>query len=194
LAAADLAEAASDSDNAVKWRSAADDILAAARRHLYNAERRAFYKGVRVKDGVLTYNDTFDMSSVFGAFMFGLFPIGSEELTATVETLKQTFGVNDGAIGLPRYENDSYCRVDHNTTGNPWFITSLWLAQYHIETDQHEAAMRIIDWVRDHASSTGIFSEQLSPIDESFVSVAPLTWSHAEYIASLLDTITEKKP
>ena len=194
LAAADLAEAASDSDNAVKWRSAADDILAAARRHLYNPERRAFYKGVRVKDGVLTYNDTFDMSSVFGAFMFGLFPIGSEELTATVETLKQTFGVNDGAIGLPRYENDSYCRVDHNTTGNPWFITSLWLAQYHIETDQHDAAMRIIDWVRDHASSTGIFSEQLSPVDESFVSVAPLTWSHAEYIASLLDTITEKKP
>lgn len=194
LAAADLAEAASDSDNAVKWRSAADDILAAARRHLYNPERRAFYKGVRVKDGVLTYDDTFDMSSVFGAFMFGLFPIGSEELTATVETLKQTFGVNDGAIGLPRYENDSYCRVDHNTTGNPWFITSLWLAQYHIETDQHEAAMRIIDWVRDHASSTGIFSEQLSPVDESFVSVAPLTWSHAEYIASLLDTITEKKP
>lgn len=194
LAAAELAEAASDSDNAVKWRSAADDILAAARRYLYNRERRAFYKGVRMQDGELIYNDTFDMSSVFGAFMFGLFPVGSEELTATVETLKQTFGVNDGVIGLPRYENDSYCRVDPNTTGNPWFITSLWLAQYHIETDQHDAAMRIIDWVRDHASSAGIFSEQLSPIDESFVSVAPLTWSHAEYVASLLDTVTEKKP
>jgi GH15 family glucan-1,4-alpha-glucosidase len=194
LAAADLAEAADDSDSAVKWRSAADDILAAAKRHLYNRERRAFYKGVRMQDGVLTYNDTFDMSSVFGAFMFGLFPIGSEELTATIETLKQTFGVNDGAIGLPRYENDNYCRVDQNTTGNPWFITSLWLAQYHIETNQQDAAMRIIDWVRDHASSTGIFSEQISPVDESFVSVAPLTWSHAEYIASLLDTITEKTP
>lgn len=193
LAAADLAEAASDSDSAVKWRSAADDILTAARRYLYNRERKAFYKGVLMKDGMLTYNDTFDMSSVFGAFMFGLFPIGSEELTATIETLKQTFGVNDGAIALPRYENDNYCRVDPNITGNPWFITTLWLAQYHIETDQLEDAMRIIDWVRDHASSTGIFSEQINPHDGSFVSVAPLTWSHAEYIASLLDTITEKK-
>jgi GH15 family glucan-1,4-alpha-glucosidase len=193
LAAADLAEAASDSDSAVKWRSAADDILTAARRYLYNRERKAFYKGVRMQDGTLTYNDTFDMSSVFGAFMFGLFPIGSEELTATIETLKQTFGVNDGAIALPRYEDDNYCRVDPNVTGNPWFITTLWLAQYHIETDQIDAAMRIIDWVRDHASSAGIFSEQINPHNGTFISVAPLTWSHAEYIASLLDTITEKK-
>lgn len=191
LAAADLADITEDSDNAVRWRSAADDILTAAHKHLYNAERKMFYKGVLVKHGQLEYDSTADSSSVFGAFMFGLFPVGSEELKASMTTLMEVFGLDKGAIGLPRYENDQYYRVDPNTKGNWWVICSLWLAQYHIETDQPEEVWRILDWVRDHAGTTGILPEQLSPVDESFVSVAPLTWSHAEYIATLLDTLTE---
>lgn len=192
LAAADLAEAAEDAEAAVKWRSAAGDIRTAAQRHLFNKNRRAFYKGIIVHDAQISYNETIDTSSVFGAFMFGLFPLGSEELTASIDTLCQVFSVTEGAIGLPRYENDMYRRVDDTTNGNPWFITSLWLAQYYTEMHNSDAALRILDWVQAHASSTGILSEQISPVDESAVSVAPLTWSHAEYIATLLDIITEK--
>jgi GH15 family glucan-1,4-alpha-glucosidase len=136
LAAADLAEIAADSDNAVKWRSAADDILTAAHKYLYNSNRRAFYKGITVKHGVVTYDETFDMSSVFGAFMFGLFPVGSDELNAAIDTLSHTFHVDTGTIGLPRYENDNYYRASPDITGNWWFISSLWLAQYYIETEQ----------------------------------------------------------
>ena len=193
LAAADLAEVAEDEDNAVKWRSAADDILSAAHKHLYNHSRQAFYKGLIVKNGQIEYNDTFDLSSVFGSFMFGLFPVGSEELTATIATLNRTFGMDNGTIGLPRYENDDYRRVNPGVTGNWWIISSLWLAQYHIEVGETDAAHRILNWVQDHASSTGMLAEQLSPVDEVPISVEPLTWSHAEYIATLLDTITEKK-
>jgi len=125
--------------------------------------------------------------------MFGLFPVGSEELTASVATLTRTFGVDGGAIGLPRYENDNYRRVNPGVTGNWWVISSLWLAQYYIETGETDAANRILGWVQDHASSTGMLAEQLSPVDETPISVEPLTWSHAEYMATLLDTITEKK-
>lgn len=193
LAAAELAEAANDSDNAVKWRSAADDIIAAAHKHLYNRERKAFYKGIIVKNGQIERDETFDMSSVFGAFMFGLFPVGSEELTATVETLMQTFGIDDTNVGLPRYENDNYRRVSDDVTGNWWIITSLWLAQYHIETGHTEKADKVLEWVLSHTSSTGVLPEQVSPVDNSFISVAPLTWSHAEYVASLLDMTIAKK-
>jgi len=192
LAAADLAEAADDEHHAVRWRSVADDILVAAHKHLYNKERKAFYKGVIVKNGQIEYNATFDVSSVFGAFMYGLFPVGSEELTSAVATLKETFGYDKGALGLPRYENDMYRRVSDSVTGNFWLISSLWLAQYDIEIDNHDEALRIIDWVRQRAGSTGIFSEQVSPLDDSMVSVAPLTWTHAEFMATLLDTINEK--
>lgn len=191
-AAADLAELAHDSDNAVAWRSAADDIRTAAHKHLYNANRKAFYKGIIVKKGQVEYNETFDLSSVFGSFMFGLFPAHSDEMNAALDTLMNTFHTNDGVIGLPRYENDYYYRVSPEVTGNWWYISSLWLAQYHIETNNAEKAHKILAWVRDHASETGILSEQLSPLTERPLSVAPLTWSHAEYIATLLDTVTEK--
>jgi len=193
LAAADLAEAAEDEHHAVRWRSIADDILVAAHKHLYNRERKAFYKGLIVKkDGQIEYDATFDVSSVFGAFMYGLFPVGSDELTNAIATLKETFGHNKGALGLPRYENDMYRRVSDSVTGNFWLISSLWLAQYDIETDKNDEALRIVDWVRQHAGSTGIFSEQVSPLDDSMISVAPLTWTHAEFLATLLDTINEK--
>ncbi|MFI5212668.1 MAG: glycoside hydrolase family 15 protein, partial [Candidatus Saccharimonadales bacterium] len=94
LAAAELAEAAEDADSAVKWRSAADDIAAAAHHHLYNPNRQSFYKGVIVRDGQIEYNDTIDNSSVFGVFMFGLFPVGSDELQAAVATIQRTFGLS----------------------------------------------------------------------------------------------------
>jgi len=192
-AAADLAEAAQDADSAVRWRTAADDISAAAHKYLYNSERKAFYKGVSVKNGEVIPDATIDVSSIFGVFMFGLYPVGSEELTNSVETLLHTFMLDKGRMGLPRYENDQYYRVGDSDSGNLWFITTLWLAQYYIETDKPDEAKKLIDWVGDAAMmTTGIMAEQVSPKDGSVISVAPLTWSHAEYLATLLDTVSEK--
>jgi GH15 family glucan-1,4-alpha-glucosidase len=193
LAAAELADTADDKDSAVKWRSVAEDIQIAAHKHLYNHERKAFYKGLIVKDGEIVTNQTIDMSSVFGSFMFGLFPAGSDELRGAIETIKQTFGITDGAVGLPRYENDNYYRADASITGNSWIITTLWLGQYYIEIGELEQGQAILDWVKNHTLKTGVMPEQINPLDDSFLSVAPLTWSHAEYIATLLDTITDTK-
>lgn len=188
-AAAELAELSEDSDSAVRWRTAAEDISIAAHKHLYNYERKTFYKGIIVKNGEIVRNETIDSSSMFGAFMFGLFSVDDDELKSAVETLETVFKVKDGAIGLPRYENDSYYRKDPASTGNWWIITSLWLAQYYIEVEQPEKGKRILDWVQAQSLSTGVLSEQIDPATGSPLSVAPLTWSHAEYIATLLDTI-----
>lgn len=193
LAAADLADAAGDSDHAVKWRSSAEDIRAAAHRQLYSAERKAFYKGIIVKDGQIEHNDAYDMSSFFGAFMFGLFELDSEELQAAAKTFETLFSGDGTVRGLPRYENDNYYRVSSDVPGNWWFVCSLWAAQYYAETGRDEDAERIITWVRGHAENGIVLAEQISPLDESPLSVAPLTWSHAEFVATLLDTITEKK-
>jgi len=192
-AAADLAEIRKDSDNAVKWRAAADDIYSAAHKHLYNKDKKAFYKGITVSaDGTVVYDDTFDNSSVYGAYMYGLFPVSSDETTAAVATAHELFGVTKTNLGLPRYENDNYRRSDASVTGNWWFISSLWMAQYYLELDKKEDAMRIIDWVRDTAQPTGVMTEQIDPITKQESSVSPLTWSQAEYVSTLLDTITEK--
>lgn len=192
LAAADLAEVAEDSGNAVRWRSVADDLSIAAHKHLYNAERKTFYKGIRVQDGIVHKDSTLDLSSIYGSFMFGLFPIGSDEMNAVIQTVTTLFPEVDGARPLPRYENDNYRRVSQDVTGNWWCISSLWLAQYQIETNQPDAAKKQLAWVRQHAAGTGILPEQVNPLTNEFVSVAPLTWSHAEYIATVLDMIDEK--
>lgn len=194
LAAADLADTMSDADNAVKWRSAASDMAAAAKKQLFNPRRNAFYKGLIVKDGRIEYDETIDTSSVYGVFMFGLFALESEEMQAAVKTIEETFGVTKGAVGLPRYEHDDYSRVDPNSLGNWWIITTLWLGQYCAETGRLDDAKRILAWVRDHADTTGALPEQVSPRDDSPVSVSPLTWSHAEYLSTLLDTIDKKQP
>lgn len=193
LAAADLAEEAHDSDNAVHWRSAADDIAEAAKKHLYNEKRQAFYKGLIVKDGEIVYDETIDASSVYGAFMFGLFPAGSPELEGALASFETTFKNPNGKIGFPRYENDFYRREDATSQGNWWFITTLWYAQYCLESDKNDRAYEILDWVKQLATSTGAIPEQVDPRDNSPISPSPLAWSQAEYVSTLLDTITEKK-
>lgn len=191
LAASDLATAANDPDNAVKWRSVAGDIQAAAHKHLYNFDKKVFYMGLNVKNEEIVMNDVVDCSSVFGAYIFGLFAAESEEMISSVKTIEQMFGINDGAIGLPRYENDEYRRASPGITGNIWFITSFWLAQYYIDSGKTQKAMEILDWAQSHAMSTGMMAEQLDPVTNEIVSPAPLTWTHAEYIATLLDLISK---
>jgi len=191
LAASDLALAANDQDNAVKWRLAATDIQTAAHKHLYNEDRKTFYMGLNVKGIQIIKNDVIDCSSVFGAYIFGLFAAESEEMISSVRTIEQLFGTNGIVLGLPRYENDDYRRASPGITGNHWFITSFWLAQYYIDSGEKQKALDILDWAKSHSLSTGVMGEQLDPITNRLVSPAPLTWTHAEYIATLLDLISK---
>lgn len=191
-AAAELAETQNDGQSAIKWRTVAEDIQTNARKYLFNKDRQAFYKGIINKQGDIHYDATIDSSSIFGSFMFGLFAIDSAELTAAVNTFTERFH-DSGIIAYPRYENDNYHRVDPNSSGNWWFITTLWMAQYYLETEQHDLARSILAWISGISTQTSIMSEQISPIDHSLISPSPLTWSHAEYLSALLDTI-KKEP
>lgn len=189
-AAADLAEDSDDKDSAVKWRAAADDIQQSAHKYLYNRKRECFYKGLIVKNGRIEYDETVDASSIYGAFMFGLFDVNSDEMKASVQTFFKVFPTAErGIVAFPRYENDPYHRVDPNSQGNWWFITTLWMAQYALATSDSELARSILIWVNGISTETNIMAEQISPIDYTQVSPAPLTWSHAEYLSTLLDTI-----
>jgi GH15 family glucan-1,4-alpha-glucosidase len=142
-----------------------------------------------VKNGEIIKDSTIDTSSTLGSFMFGLFDIHSSELSASIDTIKELFGINNGAIGLPRYENDDYRRTHGEVTGNYWFITSMWLAQYNADTGDSTKTFEILDWIKSHAMSTGMMAEQIDPITDQIISPAPLTWTQAEYLSTLLDTI-----
>ncbi len=71
--------------------------------------------------------------------------------------------------------------------GNPWFVTTLWLAQYYVKAGQMDDARRLLQWTLERALPSGILSEQVHPVDSSELSVTPLVWSHAEFINTALD-------
>lgn len=189
VAASELAGTVNDQDNAVKWRLAANDIQEAAQKQLYNESKKIFYRGLSIENEQVVKDDVIDSSSVFGAYLYGLFDTNSQEIRSSIETLKSVFHLTDKKPGLPRYQNDDYRRVSKNVAGNYWFITTLWMAKYYIDTGNSEGAKAILDWTRNNAMTTGVMAEQLDPITNVIVSPAPLTWTHAEYISTLLDLI-----
>ena len=192
LAAAEVAERNTDPKNAVRWRTAANDIGEIARKKLFDENRGVLLKGLVKNDsGELVPDRTIDVSAVYGAFMFGLFAPDSAEIAQSIAAVRSALSMpNSPFPGIARYENDYYRRVSGDIPGNPWFITTLWLAQYALEMGSIDEATAIVEWCKQHMLPTGVLSEQVNPYTDAFVSVAPLTWSQAEIVSTLLDFTT----
>jgi GH15 family glucan-1,4-alpha-glucosidase len=92
--------------------------------------------------------------------------------------------------GVARYENDRYFRGVGGVPGNPWIITTLWLAQYYIACAKKESdfdeAKKWIAWTIKHSGHSGVLSEQLNPYTGEQLSATPLAWSHAEYLITIM--------
>ena len=96
--------------------------------------------------------------------MFGAYPPDDPRV---VSTMKQVYGrlwCRTPVGGLARYEGDSFYRVSGEVPGNPWFVTTLWLAQYYIASaktkDDLSRAEGIMDWVADRALPSGVLAER----------------------------------
>jgi GH15 family glucan-1,4-alpha-glucosidase len=115
-----------------------------------------------------------------------------EHMERTMQALEQTLWVKTPVGGMARYENDHYHQMTHNLSlaqGNPWFICTLWLAQYRItharSLDELHKALPLLEWACKHALPSGVMAEQVHPFTSEPLSVSPLTWSHAEYVSTV---------
>jgi GH15 family glucan-1,4-alpha-glucosidase len=79
-------------------------------------------------------------------------------------------------------------RTSQAVAGNAWFICTLWLAEYYVTSAANridlEKALSILKQVAVQARASGVLSEQIDSTGE-LVSVAPLTWSHSTYVATV---------
>jgi GH15 family glucan-1,4-alpha-glucosidase len=192
LAAVDLAEKVGESEDAVRWQAAADDMREAAHHVLFNDKKGYFYRGVLHHDNEYTYDEEIDTSAFYGAFMFGLFELDSSQIKTAHQTLLDTYSISGREPqGVLRYAHDDYNVVDPASLGNPWFITTLWFAQYNMEIGNDKLANEYVRWVSEKALPSGVLSEQINPFTNEFVSVAPLAWSQAEFVNTLLDMATK---
>jgi GH15 family glucan-1,4-alpha-glucosidase len=194
LVAAEFAEMFEYADNAARWREAAAAIMKGSA-IFFDPARKAFRKGYLLQeDGSLSYDNTLDVSSLYGVVMYGLRAADSAQVKSTVHNIETILLDVSPSGGTARYENDDYFRDGEKHIGNPWFVTSLWMAQYYVKVGRHKDAAGIMQWAMDRTLPSGILSEQINPDTSVPLSVAPLVWSHAEFINTALDLIPRDKP
>jgi GH15 family glucan-1,4-alpha-glucosidase len=193
-AAAGFAAAFGEETLAVRYRQVAADMKAAAERSLWCAEAGRFARGLyRNADGEQVPDLTVD-ASLFGLFYFGMLDARDPRVTATMRAVKERLWLATAVGGIARYEGDRYqFGSDGALPGNPWFICTLWLAQWHIAAAQRREELRpaleILEWVVQRALPSGVLAEQVDPRTGAPLSVSPLTWSHATFVAAVLDYV-----
>lgn len=185
-AAAELAVAARRPDDAMRWKQSAERIRQGLDA-LYHPEGY-FRKGFLLQEnGNLAYDDTLDISSLYGPYMFAQLSLDDPRMRSTFEHVKNRLYNTSPIGGVIRYPGDGYFLGKGQYPGNPWIVCTLWLAQYMLAAGQTEEAQALTAWSRDRAVHSGIMSEQFDPENGSPLSVSPLVWSHAEYINMVLD-------
>jgi len=172
------------------YLNAAEEIKKGIMTHLFDEEKGTFRKMFTRPHGEFIFDNTIDISSVYGIFRFGI-------LEANDPLLKKAFAITEERLfcsnyfgGIVRYEGDNYYRTGLDVPGNPWFITTLWLVQYYIATAKEEKdfdrVKQWFEWVAKAALPTGVLSEQVDPYTGNQISAAPLTWSHSEYVLTVM--------
>lgn len=139
--------------------------------------------------GKLAYDDTIDISSLYGAYMFAKLPLDDMRLLQTSKTVEKSLANQSDVGGVIRYENDDYFLSKPKYKGNPWPVCTLWLAQYYLNSGERDKAEHLIEWVLKHRQPSGTLSEQYDPETGESLGVTPLVWSHAELINTILDAM-----
>jgi len=84
--------------------------------------------------------------------------------------------------GFLRYEEDYYLRQPGESTGNSWFISTMWFIQYALAVNDLAKAKEYLELVLKHMEPTGLLAEMSHPNSGYGLSVRPLIWSHAEVL------------
>ena len=191
-AARNFAELFGDGPALRRYTDAEDRLREASDSHLFSPELGRFARRVAVEeDATLTVDMVID-SAICGLWRFGMYAPDEARIADTMEQITEQLSNHGAAGGVARYKDDYYFRVEQDANrvpGNPWFICTLWLAQWHIAMAKTAADLKpardIINWTVAHQLPGGLLSEQLDPNTGAPLSVSPLTWSHAELIVTV---------
>ena len=188
-AAANFASLFGESERAETYDRAADEIVEGMREHLYSETHKRFLRSLETDGGEGLRPDPTIDASLFGVFYFGAFDVHDPMVENTMKAIEKHLWVGGEIGGIARFENDGYMRISNDFTGNPWFICTLWLAEYRIAVARKKGDLKgvieILEWAAKNALPSGVMAEQLDPKDGSPVSVSPLTWSHSTFVTTV---------
>lgn len=187
ISAHNFAKTLGKEEDANKFYLEAESLRKAIMSLLWDEGGKYFFKLIGDK---LEKNTNLDASSFYGMFRFGV-------MSADDPRMKEAFKILTGKLkrgisigGFARYEGDAYCHVPGDSVGNPWFVVTLWFTQYKIAVATSAAELREasddIEWVAKFARS-GMLAEQINPYTGEPISAMPLTWSHAEFVRTVIE-------
>jgi glucoamylase len=206
-AARNFAVCFGDREKAEIYNRAADEMKEGAAKYLWSERLGRFVRRLVPKDpvpgadageGSPAIEDVYELdevidASVYAIFKFHLFEADDPRVVATMKAVEEKLWVKTRVGGLARYENDYYHRVSDDIAsvpGNPWFICTLWLADYFITKaktlGELKMALPIFEWTANHALDSGVLAEQVNPYTNEPISVSPLTWSHATVVSTVI--------
>lgn len=176
-----------EEEEADRYRVVAAEVRDAASSHLWMEDMNRFCRMLYPNPEGKLQTDAACDASLWGLFAFGMYSADDPRIVSSMSTLRERLWVQSVG-GMARYENDAYHRQSSNLPGNPWIICTLWLADYLLErgesNEEVTQAHEILRWVASHALPSGVLAEQLHPLTGEPLSVSPLAWSHAAFIAT----------
>lgn len=193
-AASRLSRCTGHYQSAHEFELSAHHIHEAFQKHMYSFEDHRFYKKVVLSRGHILERDNTVDASLAMVWEMGLLPATDPRVISTMKAIESELWVHTTG-GIARYTGDMYHRnhsyhYNEKVPGNPWIITTLWLANWKIEIAQSleelNKALELIEWVAQYQNKAGILPEQIDPFTKEPLSVAPLTWSHSTFVDTVL--------
>lgn len=196
-AAANFAKLFQDIPLSEKYESVANEMTAGIIKHLYHDGLKRFARsGSRINEGY-KLDEVIDVSLLSLATL-GILDPKDPRMVETVKAVRDGLWLKTSVEGCARYRGDVYQRAEdspNDIPGNPWFISTLWLAEYLIDQAENQselqAALPYIEWCVKNALPSGVLAEQVHPVSGSPLCVSPLTWSHSAFVWTVL-RYTEK--
>lgn len=189
-AAGRLAGRFGDSAASLRFKKAGEEIERAVRTHLFDSGSRTFFRGLHLTKSGSLLPDMVPDSSLSALFWIDLFSPQDPFMAPAMEHLFEMLA-QGGAGGVIRYMNDPYYREDPLSPGNPWIISTLWKVRWLIRTVpdplHSDKIRRLLDWVVARAGKNGMLAEQYHPRTMEPLSASPLTWSHAEWVLTMVE-------
>ena len=191
-AAANFARLFQDEALAKKYDKTAEEIKKGLIKHLYHKRLKRYARSGCRKGKGYELDDVIDVS-LSALVVLGVLSPKDPWMVETMEAIQQQLWLNTPVEGCARYQNDMYHRPDDSPKdipGNPWFISTLWLAEYYIIRAQSlqelQEAIPYLEWCAKNALPSGVLAEQVHPVNSSPLSVSPLTWSHSSFVWAVL--------
>ena len=168
-----LAKAMGKDDLGIRWDQKAVKLRESLLNLSWDTKLNRFIKTASPR------NENLDASLLSLSYPFDVLPADDERIKKTAIALESVFKFKSGGLG--RYPFDQYYG------GNPWILTTLWLALYYEKASELGKAEPLIRWALEHSTESGLLAEQVDKENGAPVSAIPLAWSHAFFILSILD-------